>query len=123
MSAVAQALSLVRELRRLDAAMANPMAEVLLAVADAPGSTTNAIAESCELSMAACASVLSRLSDVPRSGIRGSGFVQSYADPDDARTRLLQLTGKGRDAVARLVGAYGPEGTPQAQPSAPPPGP
>jgi DNA-binding MarR family transcriptional regulator len=96
-------IQLVEILREVDGEMPMQMAHCLLCVALRPGLTMQNLSEMTGLSQSSSSLNIQTLGEWHRFGKPGYNLVQAVDDPVDTRRKIMFLTPKGKQVMARLL--------------------
>jgi DNA-binding MarR family transcriptional regulator len=95
----------LQSLREEDEQMPTQMAAVFLSVALQPGLTMSELGQHVGMSQASCSRNVAALGEWHRFGKAGLNLVESVEDPRERRRKIMFLTVKGRNRVAKVISA------------------
>jgi len=102
-------LSILEGFREIDPEIPIQTAAMLLLVAINPGITMKEMGERLEISQASCSRNVAALSRKHRLEKPGYNLVRAVEDPAERRRKIVKLTPRGREVIAKLserVGEY-----------------
>lgn len=95
-----KALSAVRE---IDEVIPIQTVQVLLSIALRPGLTMQELGDMTGLSQSSCSRNVAALGEWHRFGKEGYNLVEAVEDPRERRRKIMYLTHKGRQRVAKII--------------------
>lgn len=99
-----EALTLINNIREYSD-MPISQAYALLLIARYEGLSVKDLAHRADVGMATASRYVSQFSKTVRPGESGMGLVEAIDDPMERRKKIIKLTPKGKQTIAKLLGA------------------
>lgn len=104
---IEEVMATLETLRSLDADMPIAQAMSLLVIAKKEGLSLKELAAEIGVGMASASRYVAAFGKPNASGKKGLGLVTATEDPLERRKKIIQLTGRGKAVVNRIIGANG----------------
>lgn len=101
---LSDALSLINNIREYSD-MPISQAYSLLLIARYEGLSVKDLAHRADIGMATASRYVSQFGKTVRPGENGMGLVEAVDDPMERRKKIIKLTPKGKQVIAKLLGA------------------
>ncbi|MDX0270882.1 MarR family transcriptional regulator [Sinorhizobium meliloti] len=96
-------ISIIEEFRKLDPEMQAQTITLFLTVVSRPGISMKELVQSTGLASSSVSRNVAALSDTHRKGEAGHNLLRAYEDPEDRRTKRVDVTPKGQRVYATLI--------------------
>ncbi len=100
-------ISIIEEFRKLAPDMQAQTIYIFLLVVAHPGISMKELVKTTGLASSSVSRNVALLSETHIGGQPGHNLLRAYEDPMDRRTKLVELTHKGKQVYATLVGILG----------------
>ncbi|MBD9511939.1 winged helix-turn-helix transcriptional regulator [Ensifer sp. ENS10] len=96
-------ISIIEEFRKLDPEIQAQTITLFLLVVARPGITMKELVQQTGLASSSVSRNISALGERHRNGEPGHGLVRAYEDPQDRRTKRVDVTAQGRRVYETLI--------------------